>query len=374
MMYFDNAATTPMFPELKDALFKYSFEEFYNASALYGGAKSAKDALQNARTKVASRLNAQASEIIFTSGATEANNTALLGTPKPAQARVIITAAEHASVTFCAAELKRRGFDVLTAPVDADGAVVVSALLSLCGKNTALVSVIHVSNETGAVNPINEISARVKAINPKIIFHSDGVQAFCKLPPPAKTVDLYSVSAHKINGPKGAGALKCAQGIHLNPLLFGGGQERGLRSGTENVAGIYAFGLAAELFQKAYSPDVFVGLKAALVTELGALPSVKFYLPEAGVPNIISLSIEGIYSETLLHMLEVDEIYIGLGSACAANKAGNSALSATGRTAQEIKGSLRISLGLHNSLGEIAVLSKKIIEYTAKLRSRNVAK
>ncbi|MDE7301480.1 MAG: aminotransferase class V-fold PLP-dependent enzyme, partial [Clostridia bacterium] len=243
MIYFDNAATTrPDLECLKQAE-KFITEEFYNPSALYAEGYNLHRELERARQNILKCIAGEDYDLIFTSCGTEADNQAVFFGGR--RGNVVTTAGEHSAIHSCVGELKTRGIDVRFAPLNADGSVNVDELLKLIDDKTSLVSVIHVNNETGAVNDINDISKRVKKINARTLFHSDGVQAFGKIPFfIGNYIDLYSVSAHKIGGLKGTGALIKRKNLVIKPLIFGGGQESGLRSGTENVFGIKIFELA----------------------------------------------------------------------------------------------------------------------------------
>jgi len=372
-MYFDNAATTKPFEELRERFLELIYGDYFNPSSLYTAAKNVRDAINASREGLAGLLGCQKDEVYFTSCATEANNLALKGAVKRPKCRIVISAAEHASVSAVAADLKNRGAELITIPVDSGGRADVDAVIKTVNENTALVSVIHTNNETGALNDINYIAARVKSKNPQVIFHSDGVQAFLKASPPSDDVDIYTVSSHKICGPKGAGALKISKRVNLNPLILGGGQERGMRSGTENSAAAALFYDTAELYKHKYDSKKILEMQNFVIETLKDSEGIKFYASEPKITGIVSLSVSGINAETLLHMLEKDGIYIGLGSACAANKSINPVLLAMGRSKEEIFGSIRISFGLYNNLDETKILCQKILEYTDKIRRRKIA-
>ena len=238
MKYFDNCATTIVDDEVITAMNKIHKELFFNPSSLSASALQAKNLIEDSREIVAKCIGAQKSEILFTSGGSESNNTAIFGSLRNNKGKIITSKTEHASVFYTLNEMKNRGFDVVYAPLNSDGSVKTEKFEDLIDDETRLVALMHVNNETGAINDIAELCKKTKAKNKNCLFLCDGVQAFCKVPVNVKNldVDFYSMSAHKIHGPKGIGALYIKNGVKISPLIFGGGQENNLRSGTENVA------------------------------------------------------------------------------------------------------------------------------------------
>ncbi len=321
IIYLDNAATTqPSQKALQKAL-PFAFEQFYNPSALYKEGYALQSELKKARSVLLSKVaDENAFEWVFTSCGTEADNQAIFSFARRGNA--VTTAGEHSAVSATFNELKNRGVvQTRIAPLQKDGKVDVEKLLDLIDEKTSFVSVMHVNNEIGAINDINGIAKAVKAKNPRIIFHSDGVQAYGKIPfRLGKEIDLYSVSAHKIGGLKGIGGLIKRKSLVLSPYIIGGGQEKGLRSGTENVLGIKQFEYAAEeKFStlkedyariKKYREKLWQGLDKDVFVRLS---------DEDGTPYILSVSAVHLRGEVLLHMLDDKGLIVGTGSACSSN-------------------------------------------------------
>ena len=270
MIYLDNAATTKALDVAIESLVTYAGEKFYNPSAGYAPALEVKKALALATEEFAQLLGAVKEEIIFTSCATESNNTAFECGIKNKKGNVVVSSMEHASVYESAMKLKSRGVDVRFIPLNKDGFVTEEALREVMDANTAFVSIIHASNETGEINDIATLSEVAKSINPKVIFHSDGVQAFCKIPIDLglTKVDLYSVSAHKVGGLKGVGALYVKKGLNIQPFIVGGGQQNNRRSGTENVGGIIGFAKAACEYRESAKRIDANGLRHRIISKL----------------------------------------------------------------------------------------------------------
>jgi len=327
-IYLDNASTTRPAPEVVQALLPFLGERFGNASSLHRRGVEAARALEDARARVASLLDRELREVVFTSGGTESNNLALRGAAL-AQRRqgdhIVSTAVEHPSVLEPLAALAKEGFRVSLAKPGSGGRLDPEAVLSLVEEKTVLVSVMHVQNETGAVFPVGEIALRAKAKRPGIVVHSDGVQALGKLAPPSRAVDLYSVSAHKIHGPQGTGALAVSRGTRLLPLLQGGGHEGGLRSGTENLAAIVGFGVAAGLVREGASMREARArtLRAAFVSGLRETGARILTPEDACIPTTVLASFEPAPAEPLLHALEERGVLASSGSACSSKKGGH---------------------------------------------------
>lgn len=321
MIYLDNAATTKPDCECLKKAEKYLTENFYNPSALYAEGYALHRELEETRKNILNTVaNDTNFEIIFTSCGSEADNHALFCGGK--RGNVVTTLGEHSAIISTANELKQRGIEVRFAPLNSDGSVNVDELLKLIDSKTSLVSVIHVNNETGAINDVNSIAKRVKAINSCTLFHSDGVQAFGKIPfRLAKEVDLYSISAHKINAIKGCGALIKRKNLVLKPFIFGGGQEKGLRSGTENVFGIKVFEYATEKkyanLQKNF--ERVKGLKQKLIDILDK-DLFRIVSSDNSSPYILSVIALGVRGEIILHEVNDKGLIIGTGSACSSNE------------------------------------------------------
>ena len=302
--------------------------------------------------------------MIFTGSATEANNLAIRGVLKK-NSKIVISEGEHPSVYNTIQDLKNNGVECEIIPLQKDGLIDSQKLYNFVSQNKdiRLVSVMHVSNETGAINNIKEIVQNVKKINPSIIFHSDGVQAFAKIDIKNLGVDLYSISAHKIKGPKGIGALYIKKGVRLNPIITGGGQENNLRSGTENVANIIAFAHAARLYSQQYDINKMLEFRTVFLDILKKKICDLIVTTQENtntVPHIISLIIPKIKGETLLHIMESKDILIGLGSACSSRSKSNRVLQAMGYSSNLSESSLRISFSPDNSLEEVITAAETL--------------
>ena len=370
MIYFDNAATTKPDEECLKAAEKYLYSEFYNPSALYKGGYGLQREIVQSRNNILSLIaDRENFDLIFTSCGSEADNQAIFCGGR--RGNIVTTAGEHSAVYSAVNGLKQRGMEVRFAKIGVDGSVDTEDLLRLIDERTSLVSVIHVNNETGAINDIVKIAKLVKAKNRYCLFHSDGVQAFGKIAfKLSKEIDLYSVSAHKIGGIKGVGALIKRKGLILKPYIYGGGQENGLRSGTENVFGIKNFEYAAlkkfkkikENYSKAHS------LKRLIIDNLDR-SHFKIISGEFSSPYILSISAEGLRGETLLHEADDTGLIIGTGSACSSNekKRFSRTIIACGLGEKIADGVLRLSFSSENSEDE-ALKAVKILNEITKNR------
>lgn len=371
MIYFDNAATTRVTPEAAQTVFKYLTEKYYNPSAMYHEALDVKNDLENARNVILNLIGGEG-KLYFTSGGTESDNLAFFGTKKKRNSRVIISAVEHAAVYQSAMSLKQAGFDVCVAPVDGSGKIDVEAFSELLNADTSFVSVIHVSNETGAVNDIGELARLTKRVAPRALFHSDGVQAGGKIKIDLKSipVDLYSLSAHKIGAPKGTGALYAAKGVHLNPIIVGGGQEDGVRSSTENTAGIMAFATAfaaaVPLIEK--SAERLRAIAAYLRKRLGAFDDVMVISPEDGSPYILSFASASVRGEVIEHALEREGVLVGTGSACSSNKSTRRIPEALNLQGKYASGMVRLSFSRFSSMAEAEEFADKFEKVYKELK------
>jgi len=356
MIYLDNAATTKPNEESVRAAEKFILSEYYNPSALYAEGYNLHLEIKKARSNLLSLIaDDEKYSLIFTSGGTEADNQAIFCGGK--RGNVVTTYGEHAAVFAAMSELKLRGTEVRFADLNADGSVNVEKLLSLVDENTSLVSVIHVNNETGAINDVNSIAAQVKIKNGRTLFHSDGVQAFGKLPFKLSSfVDLYSVSAHKIGGIKGCGALIKRKQTVIKPYIYGGGQEAGLRSGTENVFAIKCFEHAAINKYRNLKSDYekVCRLNKILISKLDD-SLFKVLSSDKASPYIISVIADGLRGETVMHELNDRGLIIGTGSACSSNskKRYSRVLLACGGKENMADGALRISFSAENTAQEI---------------------
>lgn len=360
MIYLDNAATTRPDEQCFELAKRYILDDYYNPSALYAEGYNLHLAIKRVREQLLSHIADENFELIFTSCGTESDNHALFCGGR--RGNVVTTEGEHSAVFSAANELKQRGIEVRFAPLCPDGSVDADKLLSLVDEKTSLVSVIHVNNETGAVNDVNAIAAGVKAINRHALVHSDGVQAFGKIPfRLSRNIDLYSISAHKIGGMKGTGALIKRRDLVLRPYIFGGGQEGGLRSGTENVFGIMMFALAAEKRYKNMREN-FERVSALNDLCRRRLDAGLFDVisPENGCPYILTVAARGVRGETILHEADDAGLVIGTGSACSSNskKRYSRVILACGVDEDMADGILRLSFGPENTQEEIASAAK----------------
>ena len=354
MIYLDNAATTvPDEGAVNAALQFLKIDGFYNPSALYRAGFAAHKEIEEARRTILSLLAPQGGyELVFTGSGSEADNQAVFSSVR--RGNFVTTAGEHAAIYQSAKELEKRGIEVRFAPLRSDGSADTEALLSMVDKDTSCVSVIHVNNETGAVNDIAAIAAAAKKINPALLFHSDGVQAFGKIPfALTKDIDLYTVSAHKIGGVRGVAGLFRKKGVRLSPYIFGGGQENGLRSGTENTFAIKQFEFAAkkkfsslkEDFERirSYNLAVRQGLDKTIFSVLSS---------ENASPYVLSVSARGLRGEVLLHMLDDAGVMVGTGSACSSKNRYSRVILACGLDERSADGVLRISFAATTTLQE----------------------
>ena len=373
MIYLDNAATTRVYERANRILFESGDKFYFNASALYAEAAEADRAITAARRKLSDILRAGGGEIYFTSGGTESDNTALFGAKKAKGSRIIVSEGEHDAVINPAKQLAQQGYDVVFAPIKPDGGVDEEAFSKLLTPNTSLVSVMHVSNETGAVNDIARLVRMTKSVSPKALFHSDGVQAFGKIKVDLRAlgVDMYSLSGHKIHAPKGIGALYVASGASVKPLLFGGGQELGFRSGTENTPMIAAFAAAAEeseeKFEENYSKKrgLIEHLAKLLTNELGEEVRLVTDL-STSAPHILTVAFRGVRGEVLAHELEKDGILVGIGSACSSHRESRFK-KLLGLPREFADGIVRFSVSEFNTDEEMVFAAKKAAEAAEKL-------
>jgi len=375
MIYLDNSATTRPFDAVIDAMAACMREEYFNPSSLYAPAMKAEKLMAQARDEISKALGGDV-RVIFTSGGTEADNIALLGAARNLRGRkghFITTKVEHPAILETAAELERLGHDVTYIGVDANGVVDVDALVDAVREDTVLVSVMQVNNEVGAIMPLEEISSRVKAKNPKTLIHSDGVQGFMRCPLNMKKagVDLYSLSAHKIHGPKGIGALVLAKNARVLNINFGGGQEGGLRNGTENVPGIVGLGQAVRSYrQLGDTQATMLPLKQRLAQKITeAIPDARINGDiETCAAHILNVTFP-VKGEVLLHAIEGAGVMCSTGSACASHKKSAShVLTAMGVSNAEIDGALRFSLCPMNTSEEMDETAKQIAKNVDMLR------
>ena len=325
LIYLDNAATTRIYPETASMIMKESIDDFFNPSALYKPSVRLSVKIKNARDSIKSALHAPDGELYFTSGGTESDNTALFCTRKAKGSRVIVGLGEHDAIINGANQLSAQGYDVVFAPIKTDGSIDVDEFKKLLNENVSLVSIMHVSNETGAINDIARLVRLTRKYAPKAVFHSDGVQAFGKIKVNLRAldVDLYTISAHKIHGPKGIGGLFVKKGVSIRPLIFGGGQEKGFRSGTENAPCIIGFAKAVKITNDNFATDyskkstfreqLIAKLKKNIDDMVVVSPQNDF------APNILTVAFKDVRGEVLLHDIEDSGILVGIGSACSSH-------------------------------------------------------
>ena len=373
MIYLDNAATTKPSQTALSKAQVFITERYFNPSAKYNEGHSLQSELKTARSALLSAVADSINfEFIFTSCGTESDNQAIFSFARRGNA--VTTAGEHSAVSASFAELKQRGVDMRIAPLKQDGSVDVDALLSLIDDKTSFVSVMHVNNEIGSINDINGIAKKVKAKNPRVIFHSDGVQAYGKIPfRLSKDIDLYSVSAHKLGGLKGVGGLIKRKSLVLPPYIIGGGQESGRRSGTENVFGIMSFAYAAGEKTSALKEnyDRILGYREALWNGLNQNWFIRL-TPETASPYILSLSAKGLRGEILLHMAEDRGLLIGTGSACSSNAKNrySKVVLSMGYSEAVADGFIRLSFSANTTENEIASATQILNEIVEELRKR----
>ena len=377
-VYFDNAATTKIVPEAREIMLETMDVEYGNPSSMHIKGVQAENYLRNARNIIAKQLKCESKEIIFTSGGTESNNLALLGLAlanKRAGNHIITTGIEHASVYNPVLYLQDLGFRVTFLKVDARGKVDLQHLRESLDEDTILVSTMAVNNEIGAVEPIEEIAAIIKEYNGEhdknILYHVDAIQAFGKriLYPKRIGIDAMSMSGHKIHGPKGSGALFVDSRAKIKPVLYGGGQEKGLRSGTENTAAIAGMGKATEIMYNRIEENnhKMQLVKDALIQGATQIEGVTDNSGES--PHIASLSFRGVRSEVLLHALEDRGIYVSAGSACSSNHpAISGVLTAIGLDKDLLESTLRFSFCEYNTVEEAEYTVNVLKELLPMLR------
>ena len=391
LAYLDNSATTRCYDSVAELVRKIMLEDFGNPSSMHHFGVEAEKYVKESRKIIADTLKVKEKEIIFTSGGTESDNTALIGCAmanKRAGMHLITTTIEHPAILDCMAHLEGLGFEVTYLPVDANGIVRLDKLEAAVREDTILVSVMHTNNEIGSVQPLEEISRIIKAKNPKIIFHVDAVQGFgkAKIFPKKMGIDLLSVSGHKIHGPKGVGFLYKDEKVKMHSIIFGGGQQGGIRSGTENVPGIAGIGQATKEIYADIDKEIatLFSLKLEFIKKLRELDGVTINginpeieaqkgLKEAvekSAPHIVSASFKGVRAEVLLHSLEDKGIYVSSGSACATNKGnkGSHVLKAAGITKELLDSTLRFSMSVFTTEEELQYTVDTLIELLPILR------
>ena len=362
-VYLDNSATTRCLPEVAALMTRIMCEEYGNPSSLHKKGVESEKYVRYAKEVIAKCMKVQEKEILFTSGGTESDNIALIGGAYAncrAGRHIITTRIEHPAVLQTCAYLEEQGFAITYLPVNAKGVISLSDLERAMTPNTILVSIMHTNNEVGAVQPIEQAGELIKRMNPNTLFHVDAVQGFGKyrIYPKRMYVDLLSASAHKIHGPKGVGFLYINERAKVRPIIFGGGQQKGMRSGTENVPGIAGMARAIEEIFSDFDEKIeyLYSLKQRFVKGVSALDGIRLNGPVGrdGAPHVVSVSIQGVRSEVMLHALEDRGIYVSAGSACSSNKPSTSAtLKAIGVEKQYLDATLRFSFSLYTTEAEI---------------------
>ena len=352
--YLDNSATTKCFDEVKDIVVKTMTEDYGNPSAMHLKGVEAEKYVKEAAAAIAKTLKVQEKEIFFTSGGTESDNWALVGTAL-ANCRqgkhIITTSFEHAAVSAPLDWLKGQGYDLTVIPVDEKGNLSMQELEAAIRPDTIMVSVMYVNNEVGAVVPVEAVAKLVHEKNPKTVYHVDAIQGYGKyrIYPKRAGIDLLSVSSHKIHGPKGVGFLYVSEKVKIQPLILGGGQQKGMRSGTDNVPGIAGLGIAARMVYEDHEEKIekLRALKSYLAENLSAMERIVINgpAPEDGAPHIVNASFLGVRSEVLLHTLEEKGIYVSAGSACSSHKrAASATMTAISADKERRESAIRFSL------------------------------
>ncbi|MBS4815483.1 MAG: cysteine desulfurase [Clostridium sp.] len=379
--YLDNAATTRVFPEVRDIMLQVMEKDFGNPSSRHTKGIEAEGYVTKAVQQIAGTLKCQPKEIILTSGGTESNNMALIGTAlanQRAGKHVITTRIEHASIHEPFGRLEQMGYEAQYLPVDHNGHLQPEVLEEAVREDTLLVSVMMVNNEMGAVEDIKKLVAVAKQKNPNVIFHVDAIQAYgkYKIVPKRLGIDLMSVSGHKIHGPKGSGFLYVRDGVKISPIILGGGQQRGMRSGTENVPAIAGLGEAVRLIYQQHSEKVehLYALKQRLIDGLTAMEGVSINginglsLTETA-PHIVSASFDGIKSEVMLHALAQEGVYVSSGSACSSNHPDLSGtLKAIGVEDRLLDSTLRFSFSVLSTEEEVDHALEAVAKVLPQLR------
>lgn len=367
-VYLDNSATTAVFPEVAELMKKVMCKDYGNPSSLHMKGVDAEQYLRYAKETLAKILKVNEKELYFTSGGTESDNLALIGAAMANKRRgmhLITTQIEHPAVLQTMKYLEEQGFSVTYLPVDNTGRIRIEDLQNAMTPETILVSIMHTNNEVGSLQPIEEAGALLKKMNPNVLFHVDAVQGFgkAKILPKKMNIDLLSVSGHKIHGPKGVGLLYVGERVKIMPILFGGGQQMGLRSGTENVPGIVGLAKAAEMLYGDFDQDkeklyqckqhFIEGLKKIDDVYVNGLQPGDEY-GRLSAPHVVSVSVKGVRSEVLLHALEEQGVYVSAGSACSARKPQPSAtLRAMGVDKSFLESTIRFSFSVYTTIEEI---------------------
>jgi cysteine desulfurase len=377
-VYLDNSATTRCFDDVAALMTQAMCRDYGNPSSLHLKGVQAETYIRYAKETIAKALKVNEKEIYFTSGGTESDNIALIGSALAnhrAGRRLITTEIEHPGIMQAMKHLEEQGFHVTYLPVDQNGVISLEDLRRALTKDTILVSIMHTNNEIGALQPIEEAGALIKKVNPNALFHVDAVQGFGKfrIYPKKMNIDMLSASGHKIHGPKGVGFLYIQENIKIKPIIFGGGQQSGIRSGTENVPGVAGLGKAVEIIYTDLEAEVnkLYGLKQLFVDGVTKLENVTVngLTGRDSAPHVVSVSVRGIRSEVLLHALEDRGIYVSAGSACSARKPQPSAtLKAIGLEKELLESTLRFSFSVFTTAEEIDYTLQAMYDIIPMLR------
>jgi len=369
--YFDNAATTRVDDEISEIIRKYNGELYFNASANYSEAVKIHNLLEGARQKVSDLLKGYEGKLYFLSSGSEGDNQAIICAKKRRNGNIVISAAEHPAVYNTAMSLKNAGYELRLCPVDMTGRVQEEAFAAMIDENTTLVSVMHVNNETGGVNDIAKLVKIAKKINPHLLFHSDGVQALGKVPVNLAElgVDLYTFSGHKIGAPKGIAGLYVKKGVYLSPLIYGGGQEGGLRSSTENISGIMAFTRAIERATSEREDNLkkFRSFADIIKGKLASIEDLRMISDDACAGHILTFAFRTVRGEVMQHALSQDGFLVGTGSACSSTRAHDRVPKALGLGVYA-DGLIRVSFGRENTEEETVALADALYRYYKELR------
>ena len=372
-IYLDNSATTKVCREAADAMMKMLTENYGNPSSLHRKGVEASKALENARQNIADALSCSKEEIYFTPSGTAANNTAIFGAVNANRRngnRIVTTAIEHPSVNECMKRLEEQGFEIIRLRTDSNGAFSPQELLNAINSKTILISIMAVNNEIGTINPIHMIKTAVRRANSPALIHVDAVQGFGKIPlnPNKSGIDLLSVSSHKIHGPKGAGALFIKKGTRIQPYIVGGGQEKGIISGTEAMPAIIGFGEAVKALPNVSAELSHIKeIRDYFVREVTKIGGVHINSPSDALPYIINLSVLGVPSQTIVNSLSEYGIYVSAGSAC---KKGHRSevLTAIGLDGKRIDSAIRISLSRFTTKQDMDEVTEAINKIVMRIR------
>ncbi len=371
-VYLDNSATTCVCKEAADKIYEMMTVKYGNPSSLHSKGLEAEHEVENARKIIADNLGVKSEEIYFTSGGTEANNMALFGASEALKRngnKIITTAIEHSSVIESASELQKQGYEVIFLQSESNGIISEEKLFNAIDKNTILVSMMAVNNETGAIQPFDKVKSIMKKNNCNGLYHCDAVQAFGKIPvrPTKYGIDIVTISSHKIHGAKGTGAIYLSKSTRIIPRMFGGEQQKKIRPGTEAAPLIAGFGKAVEILPDISNEYKFMQeLQSYCIEKISEIDGIHINSPKNNLPYILNFSVEGIRSETMLHYLETLNIYVSSGSACAKGKKSH-VLTALGLSQRLIDSAIRVSFSRYNTKSDIDALADGIKSGVSKL-------